>query len=110
MRTPEEVLEEWAEFLDTLSDEAVQWDGLDAAIVGSVERCGGPGPILCYDYDLMAQVLVARDGLTWEDAAEYLDHNVVCAYVGVGTPFVFRRAPSAEPACVTAPPTIAEAA
>lgn len=95
--TANEALEEWAEFLDTISDEAVKWDGLDAAIVGSVERCGGPGPILCYDFDLMVEALVTG-GMTHEEAAEFADFNIVGAYVGPGTPFVFRRAPSTEPA------------
>lgn len=84
---------EWEEFFDGLDDGAVTWDGFDDAIVGSVERCGSPGPLVCYDYDLMVGVLVERDEMEHEDAEEYLDFNVVGAYVGEGTPFVFHRAP-----------------
>jgi hypothetical protein len=56
----------------------------DAAIVGLV---GGFGqePAVCYDE---ARVLegFARDGMTWEDAREWVDVNCLGQFVGPATP------------------------
>ncbi len=37
---------------------------------------------LVYDISKMSQLLVDRDGMTFDGAMEYLDFNVVGAYVG----------------------------
>jgi hypothetical protein len=57
-------------------------DGFDEAIVGidkTSER-------IVYNKELMIQVLMDRDEMSWEDAIEYLEYNVFCAYVGDHTP------------------------
>jgi len=41
--------------------DAVSWDGYDGAIVGFAERCGS-NALLVYDYELMVQVGILRDG------------------------------------------------
>lgn len=41
---------------------------------------------LVYDISKMRQLLVDRDGMTFDGAMEYLDFNVVGAYVGELTP------------------------
>jgi hypothetical protein len=41
---------------------------------------------LVYDISKMRQLLVDRDGMTFDEAMEYLDFNVVGAYVGELTP------------------------
>jgi hypothetical protein len=72
--TPEEVKE--------LADpEAIQWNNFDDALVG-VDRDGK----LVYDIDKMIQALVTRDGMSEDEAIEYLDFNVFGAYVGELTP------------------------
>ncbi len=60
-------------------------NGFDDAAVGVVERCGQP-PIVVYDYAKCAEILHKRDGMTMEDACEYLDFNCVGAWVGPETP------------------------
>mgnify|MGYP001009893774 FL=1 len=60
-------------------------DGFDDAAIGVVERCGQP-PIVVYDYEKCADILVDRDGMLLEEAEEYLDFNSVCAWAGEGTP------------------------
>ncbi len=34
----------------------------------------------------MVEILVENDGMSLEDAIEYLEYNTWCAYVGEGTP------------------------
>jgi hypothetical protein len=56
-------------------------DGFDDAILGidcNQER-------IIYDISVMIEILV-KDGLTQEDALEYLNYNVLSAYVGDNTP------------------------
>ena len=69
--------------------EAITWDDCDAAIIGVVERCGSP-PLVCYDYDLLVQCFVDED-TDWEGAVEWVDFNIVAAYVGPGTPMILYR-------------------
>lgn len=56
-------------------------DGFDDAIIG-IEPLSGK---VIYDIDLMVSVLMG-EGLTSEEAIEYLDFNVLNAYVGEMTP------------------------
>lgn len=65
------------------------FDGFDDAIIGLASRPGQP-ELVAYDYEKMVQVLVDRDGMTMDDAVEYLEFNTICAYVGPGTPLVVR--------------------
>lgn len=62
--------------------ELLQADGFDDAIIG-LEPLSGK---VIYDIDTMVQVLVTQEELTLEDAVEYLDFNVLNAYVGENTP------------------------
>jgi hypothetical protein len=62
--------------------ELLQADGFDDAIIG-LEPLSGK---VIYDIDMMVQVLVTQEELTLEDAVEYLDFNVLNAYVGENTP------------------------
>lgn len=41
-----------------------------------------------YDYEKMVRVLMRRDKMGREEAEEYLDFNVVGAWVGEGTPII----------------------
>ena len=71
-------LEEIKELADP---EAVVWNGFDDAIIG-IDNAGK----LVYDIDKMIATLVTRDGMAEDEAMEYLDFNVLCAYVGPLTP------------------------
>jgi hypothetical protein len=61
--------------------ELLQADGFDDAIIG-LEPLSGK---VIYDIDLMVSVLV-DEGLSSEEAIEYLDYNVLNTYVGENTP------------------------
>jgi len=72
-------------------EELVFFDGLDDAIVGVAEAYGSKLRV-CYDYDLCLAVFTKDMG--YEDAIEWMGHNVLCAYVGERTPiFLYAAAP-----------------
>ena len=58
-------------------------DGFDHALVGITT---GINPVAVYDINRMVESLVNRDGMSHEDAVEYLEFNVIGAYVGEKTP------------------------
>jgi hypothetical protein len=68
----------------------LQCDGFEAAFLGVIERCGQP-PIACYSYDGMVAVLMERDGMERDEAEEYLQFNVLGAWVGDETPAILRQ-------------------
>jgi hypothetical protein len=74
--TLEQILEIFPE------EELLKADGFDDAIIG-VEQTQLR---LVYDIDKMRNILIEKEGMTFEDAMEYLDYNVFGAYVGEQTP------------------------
>jgi len=67
-------------------EEAMTANGFDDAIIGlSVDG------LFVYDIDDCVQILM-KDGMTNDEANEYMDFNVTNAYVGVGTPiFIYQK-------------------
>lgn len=81
------------------NEEALFADGFEDALIGTVEawlpcksgkKDGGmgcsPGSIALYDREKCIEILVKRDGMTAEEADEYISFNVTGAYMGEGTP------------------------
>jgi len=59
-------------------------DGLEDAFIGV--SCGfGPNKAL-YDWEKCVKVFMERDGMSYEEAVEWMDFNVTGAYVGEQTP------------------------
>ena len=69
-----------------LPDDALIADGLDKAIIGYKE-----GKVV-YDYDACVQVFMADNDWNFEDAIEWMEFNVVGAYVGPRTPLFEQKA------------------
>lgn len=59
-------------------------DGFDDAIIGM--ECSGDTPRVVYSIQLMVHVLCERDGMTEEEAVDFISYNVIGSYVGEGTP------------------------
>jgi hypothetical protein len=70
--------------------QALLADDLDDALVGIGYRCGQPA-LAVYDCEKIIDVLVARDGMTREEAAEFMDFNITGAWVGEHTPIFLYR-------------------
>jgi hypothetical protein len=63
-------------------EELIKADNFDDAVVGIEVNTLR----LVYSIDKMIVILTKDDEMTYEDAIEYLDFNVFCAYVGERTP------------------------
>jgi hypothetical protein len=65
-----------------------QWDDLDDSIIGQASIWNGNKrvEVLVYDADKMIKVFKDRDGMTEEEANEYILFNIEGAYIGKDTP------------------------
>lgn len=77
LKERERLLESIAEF----NPEALLADGLEDAIVGYDTK----GRVI-YSVGSIIDILVERDGMSYEDASEHFSFNIECAYVGEHTP------------------------
>lgn len=60
-------------------------DDHDNAILGVCRRFGQEA-VLLYDARKVIQNLQDNDGMTFEEACEFFEFNIIGAYVGDGTP------------------------
>ena len=81
--TVQEEVEHWITM--NVMDEIILADGFEEAFLGVSEVFGRP-PLATYDRDKCIDILVKRDGMTYEEAVEYFDFNVTGAWVGDSTP------------------------
>ena len=58
------------EEIEEINPEALLCDGFDEAIIGMAERIN-LGPVVAYDVDKMLEIMIERDGMTYEEAIEY---------------------------------------
>jgi hypothetical protein len=67
-----------------------QWEGFDSAIIGTASIWNGKErvEVLVYDIYLMVKQLVIRDGMTKDEALEYIDFNIENVYIGKDTPVI----------------------
>ena len=77
MMTPEEVAE--------YNEEALIADGLDKAIIGVAERIN-LGPVAAYSVEKIYEILMTRDGMTYEEAIEFFEFNIKGSWMGEYTP------------------------
>ena len=69
--------------MEILADhEALLADGFEDALIG---YSNGPNLVAVYDYTMCVQILI-DDDMTYEDALEHMEYNVVNSYVGEKTP------------------------
>ena len=68
----------------------LKWDWFDNAIIGVGER-NNTDSMIVYDYDKMVKVLVTRDDMSYEEAEEYIDFNIVGAWIGDTTPIIVTK-------------------
>jgi len=61
-------------------------EGANSALMGVGQRCGQPD-IAIYSYDALVAHFM-RDGMDEGEAMEWIEHNIVGAWLGEGTPIV----------------------
>jgi hypothetical protein len=69
-------------------------DDAEQALVGYIRRCGQP-LVAVYDYEKLVAVYQAS-GMTEEEATEWIEVNVIGAWLGTGTPSVLVRGTVAD--------------
>ena len=74
------------DIISDINPDALFADGFDAAIIGYDANC-----TVVYDYDKCMKILMKRDNMTEHEAHEYMEFNVVNAYVGDFTPIFIHR-------------------
>jgi hypothetical protein len=73
--------------LESRGESVLLCDGFDEAFIGLSQRINEP-LLAVYSYEKMVQVLMKRDGMGHDDAVDYLDFNVLGAWVGEQTPII----------------------
>lgn len=76
-------MDDWLKDLCEEYPELLLADGFDEAVIGLVDGACRE-PVLCYDYRKCIEILSRK--MSEEDADEYMQFNVVGAYVGEYTP------------------------
>ena len=77
---------------DRLADanpDALLADGFEEAYIGVCLRFNTA--LAAYDYDKCIDVLMKRDGMSYEEAVEFFEFNTAGAYVGPSTPGLLSR-------------------
>ena len=77
------------DWIDEIAPGAIVWNDCDSAIVGVADRCGDE-PLVVYDYDKLVESFVS-EGMSPEEAGEWVEFNIVGAFVGPRTPLILRR-------------------
>lgn len=68
-----------------INPDALLCDGFNEAIIGMAERIN-LGPVVAYDVQKIIEIMVERDGMTYEEAYEFYDFNIVGSWMGDFTP------------------------
>ena len=62
-------------------------DGFDEAFIGYSQRINEP-MLAVYSWEKMVDICVKRDGMTYDEATEYIEYNCIGAWVGERTPII----------------------
>ena len=71
--------------INEYAEGAILLDGLDDAIIGIVEEFGNDTRIL-YSKHKILEILVRRDNMTYADAEEFYDFNILGLYASKQNP------------------------
>lgn len=72
--------------IDEIAEGAILLDGLEDAILGIVEEFGASGCRILYSKHKILTILCERDGMTWSEAEEFYDYNILGLYAGEQNP------------------------
>jgi hypothetical protein len=82
------------ESLEYRDEETVYAAGFDAAFIGLGTQFNKD--LAVYDFEKCIDILMGRDGMSYDEAIEYMDFNVIGAYVGAYTPVFLNRYEDSE--------------
>lgn len=80
------------EHLNSIDESVLLMDGFDEALIGFTQRINEP-ILAVYSYFKMVHLLIHRDGMSIEDAEEFIDFNCIGAWLGERTPIIVTSLP-----------------
>lgn len=78
------------EAFELVDPDAVVFDGFDEAVIGYTHLMNR-GTVLVYDYQKIAYTLMEQ-GMSEDEAFEYVDYNIVGLWAGEKTPVILMPA------------------
>lgn len=82
----------WKHKMADVNENALLADGFESAVMGYIVNYHHP-QVVVYDLDQCRDILIQRDGMTWDEADEFLSFNTLDAYVGKHGPLFMQRFP-----------------
>lgn len=76
--------------ISEINPEALICDGFDDAIIGLANRIN-LGPVVAYSVEKIIEIMMDRDGMSYEEAYEFYSYNIVGAWLGEGTPVFIEK-------------------
>jgi len=76
-------IKEINEYAEEVEEEIIIYDEFEDAIIGLADRFGMDTSV-AYDYDKVIKILM--EDMSYEEAVEYFDFNVIGGWVGDSTP------------------------
>lgn len=70
-----------------LGEGILLFDGLDEAFIGFAQRINNP-TLAVYSLDKIIDLLVSRDGMSYDEAVEFAEFNICGTYIGEQTPII----------------------
>ena len=86
---PKRTRDEINQYLTERDEDTLLMDGFDDALIGFSQRINEP-LLAVYSYEEMVKTCIFRDGMTDEEAEEYIEFNCIHAWVGEQTPVIVR--------------------
>lgn len=78
------------DYADATGERILTMDNCDPAMIGIAEV--DKVPVVVYDYNFLVTLLMVRDQMTFDEAAEYVDYNMR-PQQGRGYPIIMERDP-----------------
>jgi hypothetical protein len=75
------------DFFIERDEDVLLMDGFDEAFIGYSQRINEP-MLAVYSWEKMVDVCTKRDGMTYDEATEYIEYNCIGAWVGERTPII----------------------
>jgi len=72
--------------MDSINEDALFADGLEDAVIGYTRVLSTGNEVVVYSASKVIDALMRNDDMTYEEALEYAEFNVFCAYMGENTP------------------------
>jgi len=93
MKMPKQIkISNQTKIINMVGDENLTmfYDGLDEAILGVADRFN-MSTVVAYDFDKVIDIFMKRDGMTYDEAYEYFNFNVIGGWNGEKTPLFIRK-------------------